>query len=99
MKELLALDAQGLRRLKEAGAVFYYVELKAWQTLFVPSGWFVLERASDNALNYGIRKTSAFEHEAAYASYAATLRLHKQSGNKNIDKMQVVLPSLRPSAT
>lgn len=98
MRELLALDVEGLRRLKAAGAVVYYIELKAWQTLYVPSGWLVLERASDNALNYGIRKTAAFEHEAAYSSYEAVLRLHKESGSKSSDKMQMVLPLLKPSS-
>lgn len=66
--------------------------------MFVSSGWLVLERASDNALNYGIRKTAAFEHEAAYSSYEAVLRLHKESGSKSSDKMQMVLPLLKPSS-
>lgn len=96
MKELLLFDEAALQQFVSKGAVVMYVYLAAWQTLYIPSGWFVMDRASDSALIYGCRKSTAFAHADSHKSYQALIKLYKQSG-KPVQKMEAVLPKLLPS--
>ena len=59
-----------LAALKEKGAKIYYVHLKKDMLAFVPTGWFVMERAVGTcALIYGVRTFSAFIQEQSYPPF------------------------------
>lgn len=96
MKELLLLDEDGLKLLASKGAGFMYLYLSAWQTLYIPPGWFVMERASDSALIYGCRKTTAHKHSDSFTSYSTIINIYRQSG-KPVHRMEAVVPKLQPA--
>ena len=70
-KKVEALTNERLKILSGRGCVFQYAYMSKETVLYIPTGWFVLERASESScpLLYGVRKSYFMKTAAGLENY------------------------------
>ena len=93
---LMALDAAGLKALKEHGAEIYSCEQQKQQALFVPPGFIVAEAVTSGVLVYGVRLSLLIKSEKAAGNYDELIGLATNSG-QGVQRMEQIAEFMRPS--
>ncbi len=84
------LTADVAKEMIGHGAQIYYHKLAHEQLIYIPSGWFVIERATaDCSVMYGVRKSVFFDTPAARSSYQSAMDGSGQSTGKMDELLKV----------
>ena len=78
---ILAMTCEELNALIGKGCPVYFVKMQKYDTVYVPTGFLVIERSSSAVLIYGLRKTLCLKGDAA--SYEAVIQFVKDSGKES----------------
>jgi hypothetical protein len=84
------LTTDVVKQLMSKGAEIYYHKLEHEQLIYIPCGWFVVERATDCMVMYGARKSVFFDTVSAKLSYQSAKLLLDGSG-QSTGKMDALL--------
>ncbi|CAE7667911.1 unnamed protein product [Symbiodinium sp. CCMP2456] len=89
------LDEKGVAMLAKHGCTVHMIQQGPGQVLFIPTGWFAVERCVKGLLVYGIRKTFIYPSQKASSNYEILQGVHVES-KKPVDKMRATAAFIAP---
>ena len=89
--QVMNLTEDKLNKLKSDGCVMHTVVQCAWQTVYVPAGWYTAEECIKGILVYGCRRTMVIKTPESHDQYEALTGVYRASDNAGHKHMEGVL--------
>ena len=90
-EQVMNLTEDKLNKLKSDGCVMHTVVQCAWQTVYVPAGWYTAEECIKGILVYGCRRTMVIKMPESHDQYEALTGVYRESDNAGHKHMEGVL--------